>query len=80
MIGKCRKRPFACRIEFERLPDEWCSLRIERDCPKLAAFVVGRPDVAVAKWCPTDRSAAAHLLTHPFDDLVGEVARVELGD
>lgn len=42
-------------------------------------FVFGA-DVDVAQGCFAERPAVSGFLAHPLEDLVGQVAAVELGD
>ena len=74
------RRPLPRRILRESQPDQWSTLLIERDGADLSSVLVSGADVDVTEWCLAQRPAVSGFLAHPLDDLIGQVAAVELGD
>ena len=62
--------------------EEACAapLLIQGDGADLAAVLAFGADVHIPQRCLTQRPAIPGFLAHPLDDLIGEVAGVELGD
>ena len=65
---------------FECPGDLRCPGVVEYDGPNLTALVVHSSAVAVADGGSPRRAAGLRFLTHALDDLVSEIARVELSD
>nr|WP_246063282.1 hypothetical protein [Blastococcus colisei] len=78
--SQLEERPVAGGVGPVGPGDQRAALRVDCDGADLATLVVDGPDVAVAERRPVRRAAGASLLAHALDDLVGQVARVELGD
>ncbi len=80
VFGQLSHSPVTGSVLAEGQAHERCSLLIELDSADLPALGVSTSDVAVAQWRLAQSSAVPGFLTHPLDDLVGQVAGVELGD
>nr|WP_241156114.1 hypothetical protein [Leucobacter chromiireducens] len=70
---------FTGGVGVERPGDQWRAPVVDGDGAVLAAVFDGA-GVEVADRCAADGAAVLDLLAHAFDDFVGEVAGVELGD
>ena len=74
------RRPVTRRVLRKRQPDEWCAFFIQGDRPNFSAVLVSGADVHVAERRLAQRPTIPGFLAHPLDDLIGQVAAVELRD
>ena len=80
MVGQGPHRPLAGGVLGEGQAHQGRSLGVELDGANLPALSIPAAGVAVAQWGLAQGATTTRLLAHPLDDLIGQVAGVELGD
>ena len=72
--------PVAGGVLGEGEAKQGSTLLVELDRPDLPPMLVPGTHVDVPQWRFTQRSAVSGLLAHPLNDLISQVATVELSD
>ena len=80
MVGQLPHRPVTCRILGEGQPHQRCALFIQSDGADLSSVLVPGTHVEVTERCLPQCPTIPGFLSHPLDDLIGEIPAVELGD
>ena len=80
MLRQLPRRPVTCRILRESQPHQRCALLVQHHGADLSPMLIPPSHIHIPQRCLAQCPAIPCFLTHPLDDLIGEIPAVELSD